>query len=728
MEFNALECFGCIIFPYHSLLANKFLDIKHKKKITNKILHELTYMWFGNLNLLERWNNILINDAFTFFIFFECLDQLPTNLYNNYNYFEYYFHEALIFDEVFNSYKILKEEKAKYNNLLKSENMLSIKVTCILKMISLCIGKENFKDILTEYILKSYNQNIKANTFGEIFFRKTKLNFHYFMDEWLNFYGHPALYICLSDDKKLLILEQHPFPNNINQNRDDNSVIWKIPLFIRTHEKDKIIFMDEGKRITLDLKEDLNIEYDKLIKKEHFIKINYDMNGFYRVFYNSKEEVDKFNYNIRTNVNIYDSKSKFIELEKSIKNGFCYFENILLNTLIHNYKKLTSIDIVGIIGDYFIINDFSTCFFIIDNIKDNDDYFILSFINKIYNKINSLISKYTPFKELIRDEIIGKKYLTNDFNSFLDVKNFSKYLKINYLELFKIIENLNNNFFSQLINFESIKDKLFDKIFVKDPLCYLNETNDEYLALALRFLTSLNKNDDLINFILHNFENGKSIIHKNLKYEVYHIANIYTFEVFHEREKQNDIFNFILNDYINDYYLLSEEGKEDFKYSILDFQNSTNEKIIDFIFEMKKNGDLSKIYFKDINIFKNFPQNRKKFIDCYIRILQKEISEKKINGPEYQNLENFIQNHSLIIYDMPKVLEDIDDYFLVYTIIKYFYNSLEHFLQIKDLEILNKTLSEIYTINHFDLEQNCSQINNFFYHAENFLLFKNCLK
>ncbi len=386
-----------------------------------------------------------------------------------------------------------------------------VKGASCIRMIYFFIGKEKFKSAITVYLEKFRYKNTTTEDLENVFLDHIHINLRGLMYQWVNISGHPALYVYISANKQSLVIDQFPFPKNMNSNIPDDKVIWKIPLFIKTHEKEYIILMEE-KTLILNFKEDLNVEYQKLISFEHFVKVNYDMKGFYRVFYNTKQHIENFKDNFAAGENLFEKNLMNIEdtssntFFNSIKNKFMknknyFFENILLNTLIHNHKQLTAFDIVGIICDYLIINDFSTLLLILDKIKPIDDYLVLFYTNKIYNHIKNQLFKYLPYKDFLlneKNELFKNDFNFNHSNESEEINNF---LNGNYEVLFESIEKLNKNLFTKIINFDSAEKELFDKVYVKDPLCYLNELKDEFLELALYFSTSVVKNQELISYI-----------------------------------------------------------------------------------------------------------------------------------------------------------------------------------------------------------------------------------
>lgn len=714
LEFRALECWGCIIFLNYALLVNKFLDVKEKKNVARTIVHELCHMWFGNLVTMDWWNDIWLNEGFARFLEFECLSEIKPDFHINDKFIELFYQDALLIDESQYTHPI-RAKCPSPKDLPKIFDTISyVKGASCIRMIYFFIGKEKFKDAITFYLEKFRYKNTTTEDLEDVFLERINVDLKALMQQWVSISGHPALYVYLSSDKLSLVIDQFPFPNNLNTGIQDANVIWKIPLFVKTHEKEFVILMEQ-KTLVLRLKEDLNIEYDKLLAFEHFVKVNFDMTGFYRVFYNTKEQIDNYKNNFAAenlSENLMNVEETSSNNNKFLNNKKYFFDNILLNTLIHNHKKLSAFDIVGIICDYLIINDYSTILIIIDRIKPIEDYLILFYTNKIYSLIKNQLFKYLPFKEFLLNENKSELFRDDfDFKPSKKSEEINNFLNGNYEVLFNSIEKLHKNLFAKIINYDSIQSELFEKVYVKDPLCYLNESKDEFLELALYFSTSVVKSQELISYILKNYEKGKAIIHKNLKYEVYHIANLYSNMFLKDTKQEINVFDFLMREYTNEFYDLSIQGRNAFRNCFLDFEFSSNELLTHFFISLKNDDLMSEVYFKQVNYYKQFPFNRKKFIDCYIQLISNDFLERKSIFSGNLQFLSYLKNHPILKKDLAKVLEDVTDYMLAKIIVFYIYNSFKKFVSINERKSLFNIIVLNVKYNSTDNEITASFIN-----------------
>lgn len=723
LDFRALECWGCILFLNYALLVNKFLDIKEKKNVARTIVHELCHIWFGNLVTMDWWDDIWLNEGFARFLEFECLKEIKPEFQIDYKFIESFFQDALIIDESPYTHPVRGVCPSPRNLPVIFDTISYAKGASCIRMLYFFVGKETFSEVISKYLIEFKYKNTNTQNLWNVFKKFTNFDIESIMYNWVNVSGHPALYVNISDDKQKLIINQSPFPKNLNLNIDENKLLWKIPLFIKTQDKE-IIFLMDTKSLELELEKDLNISYEKLASYEHFIKINFDMKGFYRVFYDTKENVESYKNRFSNLMNEEGggSSSVYFDSKENWKNNKKYlFENLLLFSLLTNHKKLSSLDIVGIMNDYLIINDFSTCLNIIDMIKPVTDYLVLFYVHKIYNFLRSYLFKYSPFKEFLLEG--SKELLKNEFEFFKfpkESQEIEKFLKEDYNLLFEIMEKLNDNLFSKVIDFESLKEEYFEKIYVKDPLCYLNESKDEFLELALYYGTCVGKNQDIINYILKNFNKGKSRIHKNLKYEVYHIANVYSFQVFKDFNQEISLFKNLLKEYMNEFYDLSLQGKFAFKNSFLDLESASDELVTYFIFNMKNEEIMSEIYFKNVEYFKKYPTNRKKFIDCYIQIITNDFLDKKNIFSGNIQFINFLKNHPILKKEISQILDDIEDWNLAKIIINYIFNSFKKLISNSEKRSLYNVLVQNIKFDSIDMN-NVNRLLILLRHTINFL-------
>ena len=697
LNFRALECWGCIVFINYALLVSKFLEVKEKKNVARTIVHEISHMWFGNLVTMEWWDDIWLNEGFARLLEFECLTEIKPEFEINYKFIESFFSEVLIMDESPKTHPVRRYCTSSKEIGTIFDIIVYSKGASCLRMIYFFVGKENFRKIISKYLMNYKYKNANTKNLWDFFKENLNIDVECIMDEWLNKSGHPALYVNFTEDKKNLIINQFPFPRNMNDNIED--LVWKIPLFIKTQEKE-LIFLMEKKTLILNLEKDLNIDYEKIILGGNFVKINFDMKGFYRVFYENKE-------------NLEENKIYALQVIKK--------ENIFIKSILFNQKNLSVLDIVGILNDYIVLGDFSTCLFILEKIKPIDNYIILSFANKIYSLYKEYFFKYFSFNNLLLDqnnlrfkekEIIINEDILSNINFFL-----CKYKNVSV-----ILDNV-NNFFSSLIDFNSIKEELYRKIYVIDPLCYLDEKKDEFLELALYYHTNIGKNEELIKFIVENFEKNIFIIHKNFKFEIYNIVISNSFKIFKDFDIEIKLFDLILNEFIEEYFDLSIISKNKFLFSLFNFENSSDNLVRYFIMNIKDEKFYSEIYLKNINYFRSFPGNIKKFIDCYIKIITDEFIQKKNNFSGNLNFINFLRENNIFQNDLQDVFNQVHYDELGKNLNIHLFDCFKGFVDQEEYGYLYKLISEE---NKFKIPDNGKNkiFENLYSHSEDFFNIK----
>lgn len=613
MDYRAMENWGCIVYLNYALLAHKFLDIKERKSIARTNTHELSHMWFGNLVTMEWWDDIWLNEGFARFMEFECINEIKPEFEIWSKYIELIYQTALDIDERPTTHPVRGNIPCPREISNIFDTISYAKGASIIRMLSFYVGKDNFRTAIINYLEKYQYQNTKTHNLWDTFKAVLGIDVEPIMDSWLNLSGHPALNVELNSGSNEIVIQQSPFPSNFNKGNDNP--LWKIPLFIRTKEKEYIFLMEE-KEYKINIKEKFNISYEDLLSKNNFIKVNCDMQGFYRVFYKS---------------------------------------DILLNTMLNpkNNSQLTHFDIAGLLSDYFSVNNITTCLNILDAIKPITNYIVLFYAMKIYNWIKEVSFQFTSFHDLLVLE-----------NMYKD--KYEKHVNI---------QNKVNNFYSSLINVD--KELLKEKIYLRDSSAYMNEQEDEFHELALHIYTMIQKDQDLIHYIVGNFEKYHPILHKNFKYLTYSCVNNYTYSVLNDLDKEDKLNEQLIFEYTDNFYSFSLTGRTYFRNAMMNLADASDKLINKFNSKLHEDYHFQSLYFKNVNPFKMYPNNRKKFVDCYIRMLK----DRYLIETEYEEMtwkEVFMAGHCRIAYnELPLLFGDIHDKDLRQVIINYIIKELK---------------------------------------------------
>jgi hypothetical protein len=483
MDYRAMENWGCIVYLNYALMANKFSDIKERKNIARTTAHELSHMWFGNLVTMEWWDDIWLNEGFARFMEFECLNSMKPELDIWSKYIELIYQSAMEIDERNTTHpvRLVVPSPRSINEIF--DTISYAKGASVIRMLSNYVGKDKFRECIMAYMEKYQYKNTITEDLWSVFKSTINIDVKPIMDCWLNLAGHPVIFCDLiqHDNSWKLCLIQNPFPENYNNVNGITNPIWKIPIFIKT-KSEEFTFLMQEKQIYIDLQLDLKTSYDEIISNNNFIKVNSDMKGFYRVRYSQNSN--------------------------------------LLNSLLKNYKLLSKLDISGLLSDYHAYTDILTCLKILNEIKPINDYLILVYSMKIYHCIKEVVFQYTCFQNIL-------------------CKHEEMY-KIKYKELVNIQDKCKNLFY-KLINVD--KNQLLQKIYLTDSSHYLNEEQDEFLELVIYISAFIERDQEIINYIVKNFEKGHPVLHKNLKFVVYSIITNFSHSVFNDPKKEKELYD-----------------------------------------------------------------------------------------------------------------------------------------------------------------------------------------
>lgn len=572
MDYRAMENWGCIVYLHYALMAPKFSDIKERKNIARTTAHELSHMWFGNLVTMDWWDDIWLNEGFARFMEFECLNSIKPELDIWSKYIELIYQSAMEIDEKNTTHPVRLQVPSPRNINEIFDTISYAKGASVIRMLSNYVGKHKFRECIMAYMEKYQYKNTITEDLWATFKNTLNIDVKPIMDCWLNFAGHPVILCDLIqyENSWKLSLIQNPFPENFNSFNDITNPLWKIPIFIKT-KSEEFTFLMQDKQIFLDLQTDLKISYEEIISNNNFIKVNSDMKGFYRVRYSETSN--------------------------------------LLNSLLKNYKLLTNIDISGLLSDYHAYTDILTCLKIINEIKPINDYLIIVYSMKIYNCIKEVVFQYTCFQDILckHEEIYNLKYK----------------------ELVNIQDKCKNLFY-KLINVD--KSLLLKKIYLTDSSHYLNEEQDEFLELVIYISAFIEKDQEVITYIVKNFEKGHPVLHKNLKFVVYSVITNFSHSVLNNHAKEKELYDFMLKEYTDSFYDLSLQSRSSYKSSLINFEDSSDSLVEYFALKQHQDYYMKNLYFKNINIFRNFPNNRKKFLDVYIKILKDKLLLQENGG------------------------------------------------------------------------------------------------
>ena len=586
LNFTAMEFLGCITYK-QEMMMDKYNTSSNFVRINIKdIYHEVFHNWVGNMVTMKFFDNTWLNEGTTKFVENYVTLNFGKGFWDDNLRTEYYY--TLTYRDHSLNNKYLKDEDMIWYNF---DNITYNKGGYIIYMLLSYFGEEKiFKG------LKLYCENFKyrcadENNFFKIMSEVCDYDIKDFLNEWVYKKSYPILSVKFSENKEEIILKQKPSFNELN-------TIFKIPIFIKTKNLEKVILMKE-ENLVLNLN-DFNICYEDIQTKNNFIVINNDIKCFCLVkyldeelknaifeFYNNYNDSKNLNKNIK---NVSDADIYQILISYLIKNNFDDFLNF-----IKKLKKVKNYEIL-----YCVLYKYG-------NKKKNEDRFFKEDINnnnKTYNQ-----SYYKSIYEIIdynNIELVNKilekfgnptNQIEDDYSGQIEYEKFF----ITILCLYKRDEKL------VLKIYEIFKKNNFD-------LYKINKTYRTYLPLILS------------EFMYLFPDNEKIIIYKSI-YKYYEEMFYYFYFIDKSNfEKALHNLNNGVNNEILDFYF------ENFN---ADYQTQIDSIIIDYFFKylnqlyIKNKGDKDikfQDYLYDICINKYFEINDNKLIkiyNCYEKFMDK---------------------------------------------------------------------------------------------------------
>ncbi len=575
MAFRAVENLGCIVFLNYALLYGHFQSIFEKKLISRTCCHELSHMWFGNLVTMEWWDDIWLNEGFARIFEYLCLNSFEDEKMKYWdNFIELIYESAITADERISTHPI----KVHVPSAREIEDIFDVisyaKGASVIRMLYYYLGEDLFKESIRKYMLQNKFKNTTTEILWKCFNDVTQKDILTLMNEWVNFSSHPILSVEFNKENIIIKQTAHNKSNSL----------WKIPLFIKCRNFEKIMLM-ESKEFYIKLS-DLNLKFEDIENGNDYIIINSDLKGFYRVNYCQIIENNIISLYVKQN-----EKVKF---------------------------KISEFDIFGILSMKFMLQDWDNLINILQNLKPIKSYLLLKYTKGIYLKIISSKCKFEGYENILNEENRQKE--ENEIKKINDI--FSN-----------LIDN-DPNFIQSLVNKFYINEQ--------NKEVYYNQFNDEYESVYLYFLCLIGKNVEVVKKMFISNLSDFEFINKNLKLTM--IDAIMNNLNLLNPEEQVKYFKEILSDYISNYYINSTLIKRENLNSMLNFDNCCSEVILYFIDKLFEKSEDSRYNFTYTQIFRKNKTKINFFKSLFNCLYNKYLEDIKIKNLEI-SFPNYIKEN-----------------------------------------------------------------------------------
>ncbi|KAK9876800.1 hypothetical protein WA026_015038 [Henosepilachna vigintioctopunctata] len=260
------------------------LDIA-EKFIALGVNHQIAHQWLGNLVTMQWWSQFWFQEAMTQFAEYVCYDYTFPNgeIWNDF--VLQFLHTAFCLDESKQSHSVKKAIKTA-NEVEKLYDGINYnKGVSLIRMLNWYVGDDSFKKALFVYLSTYGYTNATPDSFYLILEEISKKPVVSMMSTWLKQPGFPVVKISMAPgcDCKLnrsgvtLHLVQSRFGSSNTQKKSDTDIVlWKIPICVRTANKEEIKLLLEEQDLKMFLPN---------VNSDDWIKLNPGAVGYYRVHY-----------------------------------------------------------------------------------------------------------------------------------------------------------------------------------------------------------------------------------------------------------------------------------------------------------------------------------------------------------------------------------------------------------------------------------------------------------
>lgn len=271
-ESGAMENWGAITYRETALLIDdEHSSISNKQRVAIVICHELAHQWFGNLVTMEWWNDLWLNEGFASYMEYVAVDALFPK-WNIWSQFMLSDHNRALRLDALKSTHPIDVPVHDPNHIGEIFDAISYsKGAALIRQLAGFIGDKAFRDGLRYYLKKHSYKNTQTLHLWQAFEKTSKQKVKKFMDTWTKEPGYPLVSIDRKDEK--VVLRQKRFFAHQQHQKNTKSTIWPIPVSFLSNMKKEEIFLFSKKTQEIRL------------PSEHFLKLNKDETGFFRVLY-----------------------------------------------------------------------------------------------------------------------------------------------------------------------------------------------------------------------------------------------------------------------------------------------------------------------------------------------------------------------------------------------------------------------------------------------------------
>ncbi|CAA7410004.1 unnamed protein product [Spirodela intermedia] len=280
---GAMENYGLVTYRETALLYDdRHSTAANKQRVAVVVAHELAHQWFGNLVTMEWWTHLWLNEGFATWVSYLAADSLFPE-WKIWTQFLDETTEGLRLDALEESHPI----EVDVNHASEIDEIFDDisyrKGASVIRMLHSYLGAECFQRSLASYIKKYACSNAKTEDLWSVLEEESGVPVKMLMNSWTKQKGYPVVTVKIKENS--LEFEQSQFLSSGSNGEGQ----WMVPITIchGSYESQKNFLLKTTSEnlqigevgVSLFGKED----HDKL--ENHWIKLNVDQTGFYRVKY-----------------------------------------------------------------------------------------------------------------------------------------------------------------------------------------------------------------------------------------------------------------------------------------------------------------------------------------------------------------------------------------------------------------------------------------------------------
>ena len=226
---GAMENLGCITFREALLLVDPAsATMQEEMLVADVVAHELAHMWFGDLVTMRWWNGLWLNEAFATFMEVMACDAYRPD-------WQRWVAFGLERTAAFEVDGLQSTRAIEYpvNSPADAEGMFDVltyqKGGALLRMLEQYLGEDRLRDGIRHYLTVHAYENTETGDLWDAIEAVTGDPVRKIMDSWIWQGGHPVVSASLSDDRTNIVLRQHRFLFD----GDDDGREWAVPLIVR---------------------------------------------------------------------------------------------------------------------------------------------------------------------------------------------------------------------------------------------------------------------------------------------------------------------------------------------------------------------------------------------------------------------------------------------------------------------------------------------------------------